>query len=96
MKKILILSMSLFMFSCATPKMTQEQQQVRPISIADNCEFIKTAYFEVSHPSKIHYYAAKNTVMAGGDSYQIMNSGNDMAVGMKITTTNIGIYKCKK
>ena len=61
--------------------MTPEEQQVRPISETNNCKFIKTAYFEVSHPSKIHYYAAKNTVMAGGDSYQIMTSGNDEGYG---------------
>jgi hypothetical protein len=78
--------------------MTPDQQKVRPISETNNCEFLKTAYFEVSHPSKIHYYAAKNTAMAGGDSYQIMTTGNDngLTPAALIYTTTIGIYKCNK
>ena len=42
-------------------KMTPEEQNVQPISQTNDCMFIKTVYFEVSSPSKIHYYAAKNT-----------------------------------
>jgi hypothetical protein len=82
-------------------KMTPAMQNVAPISQTNNCEFIKTAYFEVSHPSKIHYYAAKNTANAGGDSYKILTAGEDdmgdyiAGLNMKITTTNIAIYKCK-
>ena len=82
--------------ACATPQMTPAQQEVRPITNTDNCKFIKTAYFEVSHPSKVHYYATQNVIAAGGDSYNIMSSGNDTAVGVKINTTTIGIYKCNK
>ncbi|MCF6225774.1 MAG: hypothetical protein L3J22_05645 [Xanthomonadales bacterium] len=84
----------LFLASCATPEMTPEQQQVRPISETNDCKFIKTAYFEVAHPSKVHYYAAKNVVIAGGDSYEIMATGKDRAAQQNIHTTTIGIYKC--
>ena len=81
-------------------KMTPEQQNVAPISNTTGCTFIKTAYFEVSHPSKMHYYAAKNVVSAGGDSYQILSAGEDYSgrsIGLigAINTTNIAIYKCK-
>ena len=81
-------------------KMTPEMQKVVPISQTDNCEFIKTVYFEVSSASKIHYYAAKNTVKAGGDSYKILTSSEDysgQSIGLigPIHTTNITIYKCK-
>ena len=94
MKKAVLFTMALILSACATPEMTPEQQKVRPMSNTNNCKFIKTAYFEVSHPSKVHYYAAKNTALAGGDAYQIMASGNDVALGLKINTTTIGIYKC--
>ena len=81
-------------------KMTPEMQKVVPISQTDNCEFIKTVYFEVSNASKIHYYAAKNTVKAGGDSYKILTNSEDysgQSIGLigPIHTTNIAIYKCK-
>ncbi|MEO5625751.1 MAG: hypothetical protein ABIQ70_07075 [Dokdonella sp.] len=89
-------TMAMSMSACATPDMTPDQQKVRPITEPDKCEFLKTAYFEVSHPSKVHFYAAKNVVEAGGDSYQIMNSGKDAAVGVQIFTTTIGIYRCNK
>ena len=75
--------------------MTPEQQSVTRTSDTNNCTFIKTAYFEVSDPSKKHYHAAIVTVNAGGDSYKPLSSGKDMAVGMKTGTTNIAIYKCK-
>lgn len=78
----------------ATPDMTPSQQRVRPISDTNACEFLKTAYFEVSHPSKIHYYAAKNVVAAGGDSYKIETANQGMAVGVAIQGTTIGIYRC--
>lgn len=84
------------MAACATQEMTPEQQTIRPITNPDACAFVKTAYFEVSHPSKVHYYATKNVITAGGDSYTIMNSGKDVAVGIPIFTTTIGIYKCNK
>ena len=95
MKKIFCLLFVLVLTACATPQMTPEQQNVTRISETNNCKFIKTAYFEVSDPSKKHYYAAINTANAGGDSYKTLTSPKDMAVGMKITTTNIAIYKCK-
>jgi len=80
--------------ACAAPQMSQAQQEVRPISNTDDCAFVKTAYFEVSHPSKLHYYATQNVIDAGGDSYNIITTGNDTAVGLGIHTVNIGIYKC--
>ena len=97
MKRVLLLAFVLAALAgCATPELTPDQQKVRPICDTNNCQFIKTAYFEASHPSKVHYYATKNVLAAGGDSYQIMNSGQDAAVGVKIYTTTIGIYKCNK
>jgi hypothetical protein len=95
MKKILCLLFVLVLAACATPQMSPDQQNVAPISETNSCKFIKTAYFEVSHPAKMHYYAALNTTNAGGDSYKILTTGNDMALGMKILTVNIAIYKCK-
>lgn len=76
--------------------MTLYQKTIRPVSDTNSCEFLKTAYFEVSHPSKIHYYATKNVMSAGGDSYKIETTGNDRAVGIAIHTTTIGIYRCKE
>jgi len=76
--------------------MTPEQQSVRPISNTDACDFIKTAYFEVSHPSKVHYYATQNVIAAGGNAYNVISSGSDKAVGVNINTTNIGIYRCNR
>lgn len=96
MKKILCLLFVLVLAACATPQMTPDQQNVTPISETNSCKFIKTAYFEVSHPARMHYYAAKNVVAAGGDSYKILNNTNDMAFGVKILGTNIAIYKCQE
>ena len=81
-------------------KMTPEEQNVQPISQTNDCKFIKTVYFEVSSPSKIHYYAAKNTVKAGGDSYAILTAGEDDSIkslgfNFSINTTNIAIYNCE-
>lgn len=95
MKIVTLLVMVALLSACATPEMTPAQQEVRPITNTNDCKFIKTAYFEVSHPSKVHYYATENVIAAGGDSYNIMSGGNDKAVGMNIYTTTIGIYKCK-
>jgi hypothetical protein len=95
MKKIFCLLFVLGLTACATPQMTPEQKNVTRISETNNCKFIKTAYFEVSHPSKKHYYAAINTANSGGDSYKTLTSAKDMAVGLKKTATNIAIYKCK-
>ena len=95
MKRILYLLVVL-VSACSTPPMTPAQQNVVPISDTNNCRFITTAYFEVSHPSRMHYYAAKNTANAGGDSYKILTSGEDMAVGVMIYTTNIAIYRCNR
>ena len=80
----------------AEPEMTPYQKTIRPVSDTNSREFLKTAYFEVSHPSKIHYYATKNVVAAGGDSYKIETTGQDAAVGIAIHTTTIGIYRCKE
>jgi hypothetical protein len=80
----------------AQPDMTPYEKTIRPVSDTNSCEFLKTAYFEVSHPSKIHYYATKNVVAAGGDSYKIETTGKDAAVGIAIHTTTIGIYRCKE
>lgn len=96
MKAILCFSALLALSASATPEMTPLEKTIRPISDTNSCEFLKTAYFEVSHPSKIHYYAAKNVVAAGGDSYKIETTGNDTAVGVAIHTTTIGIYRCKE
>lgn len=95
MKKTFCLLFVLVLTACATPQMTPEQQNVTRISETNNCKFIKTVYFEVSHPSKKHYYAAKITANAGGDSYKTLTSAKDMAVGVKMATANIAIYKCK-
>lgn len=75
---------------------TQTGEDVVPISDTNNCQFIKTAYFEVSHPSKIHDYAKLNTTRAGGDSYKIVYSGEERVFGLIIIKTNIAVYKCKK
>ena len=99
MKRILYLLVVL-VSACSTPPMTPAQQNVAPISNTNNCRFITTAYFEVSHPSRMHYYAAKNTANAGGDSYKILTSGEDYSgrsIGLiaPINTTNIAIYRCR-
>jgi hypothetical protein len=95
MKIIFCLLVVLVFTACGTPQMTSGQQNVAPISDTTGCTFIKTAYFEVSHPSRMHYYAAKNVDFAGGDSYKILQDGQDMAVRQDIYTFNIGIYECK-
>ena len=95
MKKIFCLLFVLVLTACATAQMTPEQQNVTRISETNNCKFIKTAYFEVSDPSEKHYYAAKITANAGGDSYKTLTSVKDMAVGVEMGMTNIAIYKCK-
>lgn len=94
MRCFLLIPVLALLSACAAPQMSQAQQEVRPISNTDDCAFVKTAYFEVSHPSKLHYYATQNVIDAGGDSYNIMSTGNDTAVGLSIHTVNIGIYKC--
>ena len=94
MKSVLFITLVALLSACGTPQMSPEQEKVRPISNADGCKFIKTAYFEVSHPNRMHYYAAKNVVAAGGNAYQVMSTGKDMAVGVQIHTNNIGIYSC--
>jgi hypothetical protein len=95
MKKILCLLFVFALVACATPQMTPDMQKVTPITDTDKCQFIKTVYFEVSHPSKMHYYAALNTTKAGGDSSKILSTGDDRAFGVKIQMVNIAIYKCK-
>jgi hypothetical protein len=77
-------------------KNTGTEVDVMPISDTNKCQFIKTAYFEVSHPSKMHYYAALNTAKAGGNSYKVQYSGEEKVFGLLVLKTNIAIYKCKK
>lgn len=106
MKTFIYLLAALVLAAFVTPpafgakKMTPEEQNVQPISQTNDCMFIKTVYFEVSSPSKIHYYAAKNTVKAGGDSYAILTAGEDDSIrslgfNWSINTTNIAIYNCE-
>ncbi len=93
-KSIIAMTGLIVLSACGTPTMSPEQEKVRPISNTDNCKFLKTAYFEVGHQARLHYYASKNVVAAGGDAYNIMTTGKDKAVGVDIHTTTIGIYKC--
>lgn len=94
MKSFFLITLVALLTACGTPQMSPEQEKVRPISNADGCKFIKTAYFEVSHPSRMHYFAAKNVVAAGGNAYQVMSTGNQVVMGAAIHTNNIGIYRC--
>jgi len=102
MKRMFCLLVILMLVGCAGgfnpitgPQETPEMASVEPVTDTSNCKYIKTVYFEVSQPAWIHSYAAKNVIAAGGDSYKILNTTNDMAMGMKIYGTNIAIYKCK-
>ena len=105
MKTFIICIIFLLLVGCAStkdfnfitgPKVTPEMERVEPVSDTSKCKFIKTVYFEVSHPAWMHSYAAKNVIAAGGDSYKILNNTNDIAAGMKILGTNIAIYKCRE
>ncbi|AVQ00316.1 hypothetical protein C7S18_23755 (plasmid) [Ahniella affigens] len=97
MKAILICLSAIFSMSAVAAKeLTAYEKTIRPVTDPDHCEFLKTAYFEVSHPSKVHYYAVQNVIDAGGDSYKIETIGGDVAVGMPIHTTTIAIYRCKE
>lgn len=92
--KTKLIAIALILSACASMEMSPDQAKVRPISETNGCQFIDTAYFEVSHPSKIHFYATKNAARAGGDAYQIMTTGADKPLGIDIHTTTIGMYRC--
>jgi len=99
MKKFLCLLAILVLMGCATYQTTPEEDvamsAVTPVSDTKGCSFLGTRYFEVSHQSKIHHYAALNTVKAGGDSYKIMTTGSEVAFGVPIFMVNIEVYRCK-
>lgn len=96
----ILIIVSLLIAGCVTSHITDQQVDlelgtIEPITDTDGCQFIQTAYFEVSHLSSMHYYAVKNVLHYGGDRYKIIGGTEDIAFGIKIHGTNIAIYRCE-
>lgn len=87
--------------SCATSHITDQQVTlnmgtIEPITDTSDCQFIVTAYFEVSHLSRMHFYAVKNTLHYGGDKYKIIGNTEDVVIGViRVYGTNIVVYRCQ-
>jgi hypothetical protein len=74
--------------------LSPEMQRISSVSDTTNCRFVKSMYIE-TQPHTLIYYVTLNTHDAGGDSYKIISTNNQMVMGVNIMMINFEIYKCK-
>ena len=86
--------MSLFFIGCASRQLTPEMERISSVSDTTNCQFIKNMYVETQPHNMIHYVQL-NTGNAGGDSYKIIATNNQIVSGINIMMVNFEVYKCK-
>lgn len=90
-----LVSATLFLASCAMrgPTLSPEMEAVRSVSDTSTCEFIKSDYLE-SRPQVMQQYVKRNTHIAGGDSYKIVNTSQEFVMGAHISMVNYEVYRC--
>lgn len=98
MKKIiLVLIIIILAVGCARGNRNlppEAEQYIKSVDDVSKCKFIKDAYLE-SRPSVQTYYLKLNVYNAGGDSYKITSSTQQMMMGAMVNLINFEIYKCK-
>lgn len=72
-----------------------DAERVSSISNTEKCQYIKNVYIETD-PATLTHYAKLNTYNAGGDSYKILSTTNQMIMGMNVMMTNFEVYKCRQ
>jgi len=97
MKKIIVL-LCIFLIFCGcgggNRYLPPEGEKISSVSDTAKCKFIKTGYCE-TRPSTMIHYVQLNTYNAGGDSYKIISTNNQIVMGTNIMMINFEIYKCK-
>ncbi|PKN71231.1 MAG: hypothetical protein CVU54_02075 [Deltaproteobacteria bacterium HGW-Deltaproteobacteria-12] len=97
MKKIfIVLFFAFVVLGCARGNryLPPEGEKISSVSDTSKCTFIKNEYCE-TRPSTMIHYVQLNTYNAGGDSYKIIATSNQIISGMNVMMINFEIYKCK-
>ena len=94
MKKIIALAL-LFFMGCAGRHLTPEMEAISSVSDTSKCKFISSLYVE-TRPQTMQHYVKLNTGNAGGDSYKIISTNNQIVSGINIMMVNFEAYKCKE
>jgi len=94
MKKSLIILLVIFLCSCASRQLTPEMEYISSVSDTSKCKFIRNMYCETQPHTMIHYVKL-NTGNAGGDSYKIISTNNQIISGINVMMINFEVYKCR-
>ena len=95
-KYVIILLIIFFVIGCAGGNryLPPEGEKISSVADTSKCQFIKNMYTETQPYNMVHYVKL-NTYNAGGDSYKIIATNNQMVMGINIMMVNFEVYKCK-